>query len=259
MQKISVMESWGVAWKAFKNNWLIVLYAALVPAIISSILGAIQSGVSEKMQAGAVLLLLGIIYFVGRFLLSMLLNIGAFKIQLGVMNGVKPAFSDLFKSFGVYWKFIGATVLYGLVVLGGLILLIIPGIYFAIKYMFVPYLVVDKKMGIGEAFNKSKEITFGNKWAILGFIVVTIIFSLLGIVVLFVGVFVTSAIGYLSMIHLYKKLMGEGVANSETVAISDAGSKTDDNSTVISNTEVQNTNDVETKENIEPKPVENSN
>ncbi len=210
MQKISVMESWQEGWKVFKNNWLIVVYATLIPAIVSMILEAIQKQAKEEMSAGVILLLLGLLYFVGRFLLSMLMNLGVLKIQLDVTRGLKPSFKTLFNGQGIYWKFIGATVLYSLVVLGGLILLIIPGIYLAIRYLFVPYLIVDKNITIGEAFAKSTEMTKGKKWSILGFLILTVIFSLLGLIVLVVGVFVTSAIGYLAIINLYRKLLGEG-------------------------------------------------
>lgn len=210
MQKISVIESWQEGWKVFKNNWLIVIYATLIPAIVSMILEAIQKQVKEGMQIGVILVLLGLLYFVGRFLLSMLMNLGVLKIQLDVTKGLKPGYKTLFSGQGIYWKFIGATVLYSLVVLGGLILLIIPGIYLAIRYLFVPYLIVDKNLTIGEAFAKSTEMTKGKKWSILGFLILTVIFSLLGLIVLVVGVFVTSAIGYLAIVNLYRKLSGDG-------------------------------------------------
>ncbi len=213
MKKISVIESWGVAWGVFKKNWLIVLYAAFVPALISFLLEIISKKAVTWLDAGVIVLVLGTLYFVLRFFFSMLLNLGTLRIQLGVMNGNKMKYSDLFNPKGLYWKFIGGTILYSLVVLGGLILLIIPGIYFAIRYLFVPYLIIDKNMNIGDAFAKSTEMTNGKKWSILAFLIVTIIFSLLGLIVLFVGVVFTSAIAYLAIIHMYQTLLNEGVGD----------------------------------------------
>ena len=58
--------------------------------------------------------------------------------------------------------------LYTLVVLGGLIALIIPGIFFAIRFSFgVPGVVLDKLRGT-EALRRSWRLTEGNFWRVLG-------------------------------------------------------------------------------------------
>ncbi|MEA3324508.1 MAG: hypothetical protein U9Q37_05135 [Euryarchaeota archaeon] len=55
-------------------------------------------------------------------------------------------------------------ILYGFIVVGGLILLTIPGIIWAIKFQFFDYLIVDKGLGPIDALEKSSEITRGVKW-----------------------------------------------------------------------------------------------
>jgi len=41
----------------------------------------------------------------------------------------------------------------------GLISLIVPGIIWAIKYMFIPLLIVDKGMGVQETMTASDKMT----------------------------------------------------------------------------------------------------
>ena len=58
--------------------------------------------------------------------------------------------------------------LVGFVVVVGLALLVVPGVYLSIRFMFVPILIVDKELTIKEAFKKSTTLTKGVKWKLLG-------------------------------------------------------------------------------------------
>jgi uncharacterized membrane protein len=86
-----------------------------------------------------------------------------------VYNKKKPSFSDLFiipkskdntiqllKYFATYTILVMGTIL-------GFILLIIPGIYFSLKYRYASYEVVQNNTGIVEAFSNSGKITDGIK------------------------------------------------------------------------------------------------
>jgi glycerophosphoryl diester phosphodiesterase family protein len=66
-------------------------------------------------------------------------------------------------------------ILYALVVIGGFFLLVIPGIFFAIKFQFaVPTVVLEKERGT-YAMGRSWRLTDGNFWRVLGIILLTAI------------------------------------------------------------------------------------
>ena len=211
MNKISVKESWKFGWVAFKRNWQILIYATAIPFLIGIILDNMfnvdkTGAIPESLQAFVLVAAL----FVLKYLVKTLFSIGQTRINIDSDFGGeenKPKYSDLFNSQGVYLKFLAASVLYTLAVLGCFLLLIIPGIYIALRYCFAPILVIDKKMNIGEAFLKSKEMTKGIKWQLLGFFFVSIIFVLLGLIGLGVGIIVTYIVFQLAYIHLYRKLL----------------------------------------------------
>lgn len=56
-----------------------------------------------------------------------------------------------------------ASLLVGSITLVGIMLLIIPGIYFAIKYSFTSYIVITENVGVWEAFSRSGKYTQGYK------------------------------------------------------------------------------------------------
>lgn len=74
----------------------------------------------------------------------------------------------LIVGFKKIWKYLLITSLTGLIVCGGIILLIIPGIIFAMWYSFATFIVLDKDMKIGEALKLSKSMVTGKFWKILG-------------------------------------------------------------------------------------------
>jgi len=118
---------------------------------------------------------------------------------------LKPLFKDLFQGWDVFWKFIGCGILVTLLVLGGLFLLIIPGIIWAIKYSFAPYLVVEGVSPV-EALKKSGELTKGYKWDIFLFGLLVGLINVLGMFLFFVGILVALPVTLIAYAYVYKKL-----------------------------------------------------
>lgn len=91
-----------------------------------------------------------------------IVRIGYNKIFLRISDGEKPKFGDIFKEYSLFWKFLGVSILLPLVVFAGLILLIIPGIIWAVRFSFSPLILVDTKMGPIASMKESWAITRGN-------------------------------------------------------------------------------------------------
>lgn len=143
------------------------------------------------------------------YLVNVLFLIGFTHVSLKVARGDKPQFADFWNRFGLYFKMFGANILYTLIVLGGLILLVVPGIYWAIKYAFYPYMVVDKGAGPIEALKLSGKATHGVKWDLLGWFIVAILISIAGFLVVFVGLLAALPIVWIAQAYIYRKLIGE--------------------------------------------------
>lgn len=63
-------------------------------------------------------------------------------------------------------RLLAVSILYFLAVTAGFIVLIIPGIYLAVKLQFAWYYVLDKNIGVIEAFKRSYAATTGNFWSL---------------------------------------------------------------------------------------------
>lgn len=101
---------------------------------------------------------------------------GSFEVLRGSRRNVKVIFSETWKKV---WPFALLSILSGLIIGGGMILLIIPGIIFTVWYSFAKFVFVDKKTGIMDSLRKSKELVKGRFWSVLGRILVIGIFTIL--------------------------------------------------------------------------------
>lgn len=107
----------------------------------------------------------------------------------------------------VYLKVVGCQLIYGLAVYVGLIFLIAPGIFFAVRWVFAPiYLIDHPEAGIGEALRASWDKTADHFWPLLGLGIVTGLIAGAGLLVCCVGYFFTMTILYVAQVITYRLL-----------------------------------------------------
>lgn len=131
-------------------------------------------------------------------------------VSLVIVEGKTPTYHDVLKSFKGYslpLRFTVASVLYALAVGIGLIVLIIPGVYLAVRLQFYKYLIVaHEHMTPIQAFKESMRMTDGKFWKLLGVLVLFIVVNITGAIPFGLGLIVTLPVTILASAHLYKKL-----------------------------------------------------
>lgn len=201
--KFVISEALQFGWDTTKSN--IGFFIGLL--IVAGLIQYVPDIVAEIIEADAPDL--SLIIRIASYVLSMIIGMGIIKICLRFCDGEKGEFSDLFSCYPLFFKYLIGSILYGLIVVVGLILLIIPGIVWAIKFQFFDYLIVDKGLGPIDALEKSSEITRGVKWDLFIFAILLGIINLMGFVCLLVGLFVTIPITLVAMAFVYRKLLPE--------------------------------------------------
>jgi hypothetical protein len=66
---------------------------------------------------------------------------------------------------------IGASIIVGLLVMVGMFLCCVPGLYFWVTYAFVSQIVVLEKLGPSDALNRSSKLVNGHRWRVFGVLV----------------------------------------------------------------------------------------
>jgi len=199
----------GYGWRVMKANlwffvgigliWMVITY---IPTIIQHILPHLHLPASTYWVLYVAATILG-------WLISIILGIGLIRIALSFCDQQKPRFGTLFDAWGCFWRYVGAAILYGLIVLGGFILLIIPGIIWAIKFSLCFYFVIDKGLDPIEALKASSRTTMGVKWQLFGFGILCGLINMLGLLCLIVGIFATYPTVMVATALVYRQLMAQ--------------------------------------------------
>lgn len=194
---IETALSWG--WNTTKNNFGFILLVILIYNLVSFIPSA-----TTNMNESASLIPMLLSFAV--FVVIILMKMGITKMMLEFYEGRKPEIKEIIYTKNVLEYFV-VSLLYVLMVLVGFILLIIPGIYLALRYQFAPILVIDKGMKPLEALKKSAQMTEGLKWKLLLFHLACIGINILGMIALLIGLLLTTPTTMLASTHVYKKLL----------------------------------------------------
>lgn len=151
---IAVGALFGQSWQIYKGRFLTLIKIILLPGafILAGDLLAIGFGAVSTLFviAGGLGLVLGVLALVS---------------NLGTNVPPREAYRSALKKF---WPYLWLSLLTGFTILGGLFMLIIPGLIFLIWFGFVLYIfVLDGEKGMN-AMLKSKAYVNGYWWPIVG-------------------------------------------------------------------------------------------
>lgn len=181
----SLKQAWTNIWP---NFWWLLLFGFLASL-------ASNAGGGSNSQPGMDLAPVSIVLNAGGGLVSIFLGLplgmGVVKAHLAASRGQKPTWTDFGYAFGPrYWQSIGLGLLTILIVIGGLLLLIVPGIYWGVRLAFAQQRFVEDNLGVMEAIRASRADVTGRWWSVFGLILMAIPLVIAGLLALLVGVFV---------------------------------------------------------------------
>jgi len=203
MEKFSKKEAISFGWKIMKENLRFFIILFIVVGLISYL----PEIISLLLRKEWPLLSLGT-DLIG-LVLGLIITLGLIKISLNFCDNLKSKITDLFSQYRLVFRYLFASILYGVIVILGTILLIIPGIYLAIRLWFYDYFIVDRKAGIIESLRRSWRITQGNVWNLFLFFLLLVGINLLGTLCLLVGLFATLPTTMIAIASVYRKLLAQ--------------------------------------------------
>ncbi len=201
-RNFSIGDALRFGWGTTKNHIVYFLSVMIILFVVTAVFGFVEEMLGQGWLSNIVSVL--------NWLVQIILGLVMTRIVLEFLDGNnKPLWNDISKSFDVFWRYLGGTVLTSVIVMIGFMLFIIPGIYFAIRFQFVSYLIVDKGLLPLDALKKSSEMTKGIKIDLLLLLVVFFAINLLGVLLFFVGLLVTVPITMVALGYVYRKILGQ--------------------------------------------------
>ena len=227
MKKIIFKDAFDFGSETLKANWKFLLTVYFILICVSGFFGGIThywestwintNDFGQKIISGQTHAEM-VFYFMFQFvywIISLTVSFNLLKINLNILRKRDIKVTDLFLMPDMRTaKFYLANLIYGFMVVIGLIFFIVPGIYFYFKYFYTALLVADKDYDISAAAEHSAHIMRGNWLNMLGYgitmAVVCIGMILIGLLCLIIGVipaiFITVQISTFANLYVYKTL-----------------------------------------------------
>lgn len=185
----TVGNSYNISWENLKKNFVELLLVTIISIAVGIPISILRVGV-EGLGFGAGGVLLALFAIVFALFVAAPVSYGVTYVYLQLVRGEKFDVAAIFKGFHTnYLNVVLANLLTGAILIAGFFMLIIPGIIFACKLAFVPYLIMDKEMDAVEAVKTSWEMTKGHTLTIFLMGLLAIPIGILGLLLLIVGVF----------------------------------------------------------------------
>lgn len=149
-------------WEIYRNQFS-VLFG------LSVLLYAVQFVASFLLSTSAALALVALFWA-----LSVLYQGMVVKLVQDVQDGRRDhSIRDLVRSVEpVFWRLLGVSLLFGIGVGIGFVLLIIPGLILVVIWAVVAPVMVLERPGVFAAFGRSRELVRGNGWNVFAVLVV---------------------------------------------------------------------------------------
>ena len=198
---INIKEALTVGWQSWKRNFLffigVMVLVYLIPAIPVLIQGLVGGFIVELFLLGTALILRRLIW------------LGLIKIALLVSANQPARLGYLFNQSAKLIKFAVANLIVSLITIVGYLLLIVPGVIWALKYQLVPFLIADKGLGPIAALRQSARLTQGAKLQLFYLLLATTLINFVGALALGLGLFITVPLTIVAQAHVYRQLLAQ--------------------------------------------------
>jgi hypothetical protein len=187
-------------WEVFKAN---ALYLIVVFVIVSAVYGVIERAEAFEDRYPFPV---GLMIRFGALIAMAVVEIAIINVAVRMARGAEATFDHLVSGLPVFVKYLIGSIFYWILIVVGLFVLVIPGIYLAIKYGFFGYLIVEEDIDPLEAFKLSARMTDGIKIELFFYYILLVLINVLGLLCFAVGIFVSWPVTRVALANVYLQL-----------------------------------------------------
>lgn len=203
-KSFSKKEAISYGWNTAKKNFKFLALTVLFYMALSSVPGFLADAFSKNNIP-----FLSFIINLAGWVLQMSASLGLIAIALKIHDNKKAQYSDLLSKIHLFIPYLFGSIVYGVIIFVGYLLLIVPGVIWSLKFQYFSYLMVDKNMGPIDAMKRSSRITKGHKWNLFLFGILLALINLAGLLALGVGLFLTLPTTFMASAFVYRKLLSQ--------------------------------------------------
>ncbi len=197
---IAKIPHFRIAWKAFQAQGRVLVLSLLV--LFASWV-ALELCVVALDRLGPVPNLLLHLAFL--WLLAGLM-VGVHRMAIEILGGGAPPLRRMTASLAQGSSYLLAFGLYLALVVAGLLLLAVPGIYVGVRYGLFGQVLATKRTSAGDALREAGSLSRGRWWAVCRVLALALALNLAGAALLGVGLMISLPVSLLAVSSLFVSL-----------------------------------------------------
>lgn len=214
----SIGETLSEAWQKVNGNkgtavLAMMIYIGIMIAygVVAGLIKFVFTAVAGETgtELGAILTDLG------QFVITAPLGAGFFMLGVRMSIGAPTRAGSILNYYDRIVPLALTTLLSGLMIILGIILLVIPGIYLSVAYFLALPLVVDKGLGPWQAMEASRKAVTHRWFSVFGLLIVLGLLSIAGAIPLFIGFIWTIPLYMIALGILYRNIFGVSSIQAE--------------------------------------------
>lgn len=142
-------------------------------------------------------------------LIQLFLALGFTKVMLLLIDDKPVEIVDMVNNFRIFLSYFVGSFLFGMAVLVGIFLLILPGIYIGLRLQFYQYYIIEEGDNSFTALKKSFDATENLALELFLFGLTVFLINLGGMLLFGIGILVTYPITTMATAAIYKSLESE--------------------------------------------------
>jgi hypothetical protein len=202
MHSFSISEALEFGWHKTRAHSGLLFQILLTFFALQVVQEIVNRVLSETLVGGLANIALAVV--------GVILGAGFTRIILRLAEGHTALYRDLIPPGRLVWRFFIVSVLTGMAVVGGLILLVIPGFLLLVRLSMVRFIVVEQPPQMRghfiEVLKRSWRMTHGHWWHLFGFFLVLAGLNIVGALLLLIGLLISVPVTTLAWAHVYNKL-----------------------------------------------------
>ncbi|XGB39720.1 MAG: hypothetical protein LVT47_02005 [Cyanobacteria bacterium LVE1205-1] len=153
------------------------------------------------------------------------LSAGFLIVAFKILKKRSHSFEDFFRGFESFLQLFLVTLMSGIFIFIGTLLLIIPGIYLSVAYAFAVALVLEKRLEFWDALEASRKIISKEWFSFFWLFILIGLLNFAGLLAFGVGLLVTTPWSVCILAAAYKDVVGFNLADTDqTISDSIGGS-----------------------------------
>lgn len=202
--RFSIAGALRYGWRTTLDNLAFFIGLGLLYLAITLILNGIVFKVNAYSEGWA------FVFGIFALVAGIIMDVGLVVVALSLQDGRTARVSDLFIHYPLAPAYFIASLFAALMVLVGLVLLIVPGIFLMVLFQFYAFHIAGEGAGAVAALRRSAETTRGERWRLFLFGLLAVLINVGGALCLLVGLFLTVPVTFLAYAHVFRRLQRNG-------------------------------------------------